>query len=153
MGFNLNYILNKVLPVSTLGLKQRVASRTGTMESNTEEIVLDVNKPVTIDFGEFVVNHRTSVLVRVQQYRAIGSVYLDSLFLLTYAGTTTGFSPELVNHSGSSLLALDIFDTTNDRYKLSMRDVHFPEGVKISMINNTTDQELLASAFVRYREF
>lgn len=149
MALNLSYIVNKILPVRTIGTGQKYVTRTGSLAISTEETVLDTKKPIVVDYAEFVTDSIEKTLLRIQQYQ--GST-LTPLTLLTYAGTTTGFSVGNVNRDSSAFVRIELFDTTNNRYKISVTNMSFPEGAKISVVNNDTESAKVAGCIVRYRE-
>lgn len=149
MGFNIGVFPNPFLKVNGLGFKQRYLKRLGNLAVSTTEIVLDTKKPIKLDYLEFVTNDLSNTRLLVRQYENNVAVGLG---LLTYAGTETSFSVSNLVRDGSAIVRFELYDTTNNRYKISVTGIEFPEGCQIGVVNNSSTVEYIGAVVLRYRE-
>ena len=139
----ISYIVNpENNPINTRTVKGEnfYVSRAGELEG--QETVFESNKSTRLDYLEFSSDHSQAQIL-IQYYN--GTSY-ESIGTIRPDGTgTAGTRLEWIVAYGNSLFDINVYNTSTNEYKVSLsRPLFFSKGLKIVLINNSSESKNLA---------
>ena len=109
--------------------------RSGALAASTTEVIFDLNKPIVIERIEWSTNKLSNEL-QIVPY--VGSVLANTGIgeLVNDGSATVVNTPSNIASYGSVAFEIIDHNTTTNKYKYVAKNLRFPDGAKISIVNH-----------------
>jgi len=141
-------------PVMVVGslAKQIAITITTPLDALGEDVVYDSgNVPVSIDILEWATNSANKTQLRFFPYVNGVPMGVGPGVIKSDGGGVDGFYADKINSNVSSIIDVLVYDSTNSKYKFSIKDLVYPEGLKITRRNIDTVSAFNCAVYLQGR--
>lgn len=151
---NISQIINKFLPVRNIGAKDCIFyPRSGSLAAGANSVLVNTSKPFVIDYLEWSCNSINAVRIQIEVTTKDGVKHIGVIPSTNGSSLQSSTRPDNILNNYSGIWDILEFNESTNAYKfrLNLRGVECPKGVKITL-ENTGSNTQSASAILYGRE-